>query len=170
MWVEAGMSTIYLEEGLRKRMEIWGSPDNRNADKKDVWECAPPKIVPCGSPMPSALPWPPKEGRSSGRAIAQAVSRRPGFDPKSGHVGFMVDKMELGQVFSEYFGFPCQFSFHRLLHTHHHLSSEAGTVGQTVVAVPNGLSLTPPQETKKSRVSHWAVLSILYRLLDGGEP
>jgi hypothetical protein len=26
-------------------------------------------------------------------------------------VGFVVDKVGLGQVFSEYFGFPCQFSF-----------------------------------------------------------
>jgi hypothetical protein len=31
-------------------------------------------------------------------------------------VGFVVDKMALGQVFSEYFEFPCQFSFH-LLHS-----------------------------------------------------
>jgi hypothetical protein len=52
----------------------------------------------------------------------------------------------LGQVFSEYFGFPCQFSFHRLLHTHH-LSSEASTI--VVSDVPSGLSLTPPQENKK---------------------
>jgi hypothetical protein len=28
----------------------------------------------------------------------------------------MVDKVALGQVFSEYFGFPCQSSFHQLLH------------------------------------------------------
>jgi hypothetical protein len=41
---------------------------------------------------------------------------RPGFHLKSGHVGF-IDKMALRQVFSEYFGFPCQFSFHQLLHT-----------------------------------------------------
>jgi hypothetical protein len=27
-------------------------------------------------------------------------------------MGFVVDKVALGQVFSEYFGFPCQFSFH----------------------------------------------------------
>jgi hypothetical protein len=27
----------------------------------------------------------------------------------------MVDKVALGQVFSEYLGFPCQFSFHQLL-------------------------------------------------------
>jgi hypothetical protein len=63
-----------------------------------------------------------------------------------GHVGFLVDKVALGQVFSEYFDFPCQFSFHRLLHTHH-LSSGAGTIGQTMAGVSSGLSLTPPQET-----------------------
>jgi hypothetical protein len=28
-------------------------------------------------------------------------------------VGQVVNKVALGQVFSEYFGFPCQFSFHR---------------------------------------------------------
>jgi hypothetical protein len=48
----------------------------------------------------------------------------------SRHVGFMVDKVALGQVFSEYFGFPCQSSFHQFLHNHHHLSSGAGTIGQ----------------------------------------
>jgi hypothetical protein len=52
-----------------------------------------------------------------GRAIAQAViavfpPRRSGFEPKPGNVGFVVEKVVLGQVFSEYFGFPCQFSFH----------------------------------------------------------
>jgi hypothetical protein len=34
-------------------------------------------------------------------------------------VGFVVDKVTLGQVFSEYFGFPCQFAFHQLLHIHY---------------------------------------------------
>jgi hypothetical protein len=38
----------------------------------------------------------------------------------SDHVEFLVDSVALGQVFSEYIGFPCQFSFHRLLHIHHH--------------------------------------------------
>jgi hypothetical protein len=28
-------------------------------------------------------------------------------------VGFLVEKVALGQVFSEYFGFPCQSSFHQ---------------------------------------------------------
>jgi hypothetical protein len=63
-----------------------------------------------------------------------------------------VVKVALRQVFSEYFGFSCQFSFHRLLHTHH-LSSGAGTIGQLVADAPSGLSLTPPQETKKKTTS-----------------
>jgi 1,2-phenylacetyl-CoA epoxidase PaaB subunit len=44
-----------------------------------------------------------------GRAIAQAVSRRPGFVPGSVHMGFVMDKVKLGQVFYEFFGFPCQY-------------------------------------------------------------
>jgi hypothetical protein len=53
-----------------------------------------------------------------------------------------------GKIFSEYFGIPCQFSLHRLLHTHHHhLSSGAGTIGQLVADVPSALSFTPLQET-----------------------
>jgi hypothetical protein len=50
---------------------------------------------------------------------------------------------------SEQYGLPCQFSFHRLLHNHHHLLSGSGTMGQIVPDVPSGLSLTPPQEIKK---------------------
>jgi hypothetical protein len=70
-----------------------------------------------------------------GRAIAQAVSRWlptavVRVRARAGHVGFVVDKVALGQVFSEYFGFPCQSSFHQFLHNHHHLSSVAGTIGQ----------------------------------------
>jgi hypothetical protein len=67
-------------------------------------------------------------------------------------MGFVVGKVALGQIFFEYFGFPCQFLFHRLLHAHH-LSSGAGTIGQLVADVPSGLSLTPLQETKKEATS-----------------
>jgi hypothetical protein len=36
-----------------------------------------------------------------GRAIAQKVSRRlPGINSRSGHVGFVVNKVAFGQVFS----------------------------------------------------------------------
>lgn len=38
--------------------------------------------------------------------------RRPGFD----HMRFVMEKIEIG--FSEYLGFLCQFSFHKLLHAH----------------------------------------------------
>jgi hypothetical protein len=62
----------------------------------------------------------------------------------------VVDKMELGQVFSEYFGFPCQSSFHQLLHNHPHLSSGAVQRSE-VAAVPGDVSPTPLK--KKSRNS-----------------
>jgi hypothetical protein len=42
----------------------------------------------------------------------------------------VVDKVALGQVFSEYFGFPCQSSFHQLLQNHLHLSSGVCAIGQ----------------------------------------
>jgi hypothetical protein len=50
--------------------------------------------------------------------MAQAVSCRPptaeaGFDPGSVHVGFVVDKLAVGQVFPDYFGLPLSISFHR---------------------------------------------------------
>jgi hypothetical protein len=62
-------------------------------------------------------------------------------------MGFVVDKVSLGWVSSEYFGFPCKFSFHQMLHTH--LSSWAGTIDELLADVPSELSLTPPHETKK---------------------
>jgi hypothetical protein len=51
----------------------------------------------------------------------------------------------LGQVSSEYFGFLCQ-SFHKLLHTYHHPSSETFTIAQIVTDVLSGLSLTQHQQ------------------------
>jgi hypothetical protein len=77
--------------------------------------------------------------------LRRLVAGGPGSSPNQ-VVGFVVDKVALGKVFFEYFGVSCQFSFHRLLHTHH-LSFGAGTRGQLVAEVPSGLSLTPPQET-----------------------
>jgi hypothetical protein len=38
------------------------------------------------------------------------------FDPRSGHVGTVVNKVTWGRSFSEYFVFPYQLSFRRLLH------------------------------------------------------
>jgi hypothetical protein len=61
-------------------------------------------------------------------------------------VGFVVDKAALGQVFSEFFGFLCHFSFHENTPCS---SSEAGTLSQLVADVPSGLSVTPPQEIKE---------------------
>jgi hypothetical protein len=51
-----------------------------------------------------------------GPSIAQMDSRilhtaEARLDSRSSHTGFVVDKVTLGQVFSDYFGFPFQFSF-----------------------------------------------------------
>jgi hypothetical protein len=91
---------------------------------------------------------------SLGLATAQAVScplppRRSGFQTKLCHLWFVVEKVALGPIFFEYLGFLCQFSFHRLFNIHH-LSSGGGKIGQLVADVPSGLSLTPPQGTKKT--------------------
>jgi hypothetical protein len=88
----------------------------------------------------------------SRNSVRMSWYRRPGFEPRSGRVGFVVGRVALGQVFSKYFGFPCQFLFRRLLHTHH-LSSGTGTIGQLVADVPSGRSLTPPHETKLNIVT-----------------
>jgi hypothetical protein len=64
------------------------------------------------------------------RSVPSLPPRPPGFEPRLGHVGFVADKVTLGQVFSEYFGFLCQSLFHQLLHNHPHLSSGSGTIGQ----------------------------------------
>jgi hypothetical protein len=47
------------------------------------------------------------------RLAAGLPTRRPEFDPGSVHVGFVVDKVALGQGFLEYFGLPLPISFRR---------------------------------------------------------
>jgi hypothetical protein len=42
-------------------------------------------------------------------------------------VGLVVDKVALGQDFSEYFGFPCQSSFNQFFHNHPGLVQEASS-------------------------------------------
>jgi hypothetical protein len=53
-------------------------------------------------------------------------------------MGFVVDKVALGHVFSKYFGFPCQFSFSQMLHR----------AGKFVADVPSGLCLNPRNKKK----------------------
>jgi hypothetical protein len=63
-----------------------------------------------------------------------------------------MDKVALGAGFLKYFGFPYQFSFHQLLHTHHLLSSGAGTIGQIVAQVPNDSVSPHPKKVKKNSI------------------
>jgi hypothetical protein len=60
-----------------------------------------------------------------------------------------MDKAALGQVFSDYFCFHCQSSFHQFLHYHNNPG-----LAQLVAEVPSGHNWTPPPTLpfKKSKV------------------
>jgi hypothetical protein len=96
---------------------------------------------------------------ATGRAIAQAVSRRPG----SGHMGFVVGKAALGQLFSEYFGLSCQ-AFHRLLHTHHSSSTGTGTMGHLVASVIEGCVPLPKTHTHTQRCATSSMIYLAIRV------
>jgi hypothetical protein len=72
------------------------------------------------NPHCQAVPW-------LRRLAAGLPPRRPGFDPGSVHVGFVVDKVALGQVFPRVLRFsPVNFIpvlHHR--HPHHRVAQEA---------------------------------------------
>lgn len=83
--------------------------------------------------------------------ITQAVSHRlpqllPRFHPRSGHVGFAVEKVALGQVFLSISVSPANF-YSRLLHAHP--SSGAFAIRPTAADIPSGLILTSPRVLKK---------------------
>jgi hypothetical protein len=82
----------------------------------------------------------------NGRAIAQAVSRR--LHTVAARVLAQVSLRGIcGGQSGTGAGFLRILRFLQLFHTHH-VSSGANTIGQLVVAVPSGLSLTPPQGSK----------------------
>jgi hypothetical protein len=94
-----------------------------------------------------------------GRAIAQAVSRwlptaAARVRSRVWSSGICGGQSGGGAVFSEYFAFPCQSLFHKILH---HLGQ--ATIGQSVADVPSGSSWTPPPIKRKitrieSRAGH----------------
>jgi hypothetical protein len=88
-----------------------------------------------------------------GRAIAEAVSRclptaAARVRARVWQVGFVVDKMASGQVFSEYFDFPCQPYFIPPTSSSPQ-SPGTGTIGQVLAAVPRGPSMDSISQLKK---------------------
>jgi hypothetical protein len=68
----------------------------------------------------------------------------PGFKPRLGHVGFVVDKAAMGPVYVQVLWFPLP----SIPPTARHSSSRAGTISQMMADLLSELNLTPPQETK----------------------
>jgi hypothetical protein len=52
----------------------------------------------------------------SSSGSSPSFHRKAGFDPRSGHVGSVVNELKLGWNFSGYFDFFCHFSLYQLLH------------------------------------------------------
>jgi hypothetical protein len=96
-----------------------------------------------------------------GRAIAQAVSRWLPTATARVRCQVMWDLWwtKWGQVFSEYFGFPCQSSFHQLLHNH--LSSGAGTIGQQWLTYQVDSVLPHPEKLKKKQLPPRRLLALI---------
>jgi hypothetical protein len=66
-----------------------------------------------------------------------------GLETGPRHVGFVVGQSGAGQVFSEFFGFPCnRHSLHQLLHNHPHVSSGENVQQAKYVAAVLGLIRT----------------------------
>jgi hypothetical protein len=89
-------------------------------------------------------------GLLTNRVTAGAVSRRlphlrPRFKPRSGHVGFVMDKEELQRVFCEFLCLPYHPSpiTHHHHHHHHHPWRAQCTKQQSTYRTA---CLTPPQE------------------------
>jgi hypothetical protein len=91
-----------------------------------------------------------------GRAIAEAVSRwlpiaEARVRARVCQVGFVLDKMALGQVFSEYFGFPCQPHFIPPTSPSSQ-SPRTGTRGQYMAAVPRGPSMDSTSHNSNKKI------------------
>jgi hypothetical protein len=125
-------------QGARSRLQgVWGIQWTTLLSKTE-WQCSQHAVWRCHDEASSVHqtpvvlfwcdPWEFWELNSSKyqwfRLLVAGLSpRRPGFAPVSIHVGFVVDKVALGQVFSEFFGFPLSISFHRGYPNSYHLGN-----------------------------------------------
>jgi hypothetical protein len=76
-------------------------------------------------------------------------SRKPGFAPRSVNMRFVMNKVALGQFFSEFFGFPRQY--HSTVDHHTHISSGRWTTGPLEDAVQRHSLTTPTWTTTRPR-------------------
>jgi hypothetical protein len=103
------------------------------------------------------------------RLVTGFPRRRPEFEHKSGHVGFVMGNVAVGHVYSEYFDFPYQFSS---LSTAPHLSSIVrGWYNRPVSGLRNKWTQSHPTPNKLKKIDavsfqlyHTASDSILYLL------
>jgi hypothetical protein len=84
------------------------------------------------------------------------------FRTRVWQVGFVVDKVALGQDFSKYFGFSCQSSFHQILHHHHNHPGQVQLAIQWPTCRVDSVPRPTMRIKKKSyEAPHYAVFSNL---------
>jgi hypothetical protein len=71
---------------------------------------------------------------------------------------FVMDKSGAGQVFSENFGFPCQPTFHLLLHNHLHYHPR---LAQWARNGRSANSLTNKINSKKNKLSNIPAIKVV---------
>jgi hypothetical protein len=74
-----------------------------------------------------------------------------------------MDKVALGQIFSQYFGFPCQFSFHQLLYIHSSSYHRRYTISILTVSLNNKLK-TPGRKVMIHKTNNPADYFLCFRI------
>ena len=81
------------------------------------------------------------------------VSRRPGFDPRSVHLRFMVDKVTPGHVFLRTLrGFSCQNSTLLRTHLHLHVAPTRRTNGRSLASFHKAMVFRESGNIEEKRV------------------
>jgi hypothetical protein len=70
---------------------------------------------------------------------------------------FVMDKSALGQVFSENFGFPCQSTFHLLLHNHLHYHPRLAQLARSGCSA-NSFTIQNLKNKIKKNTTRWKVV------------
>jgi hypothetical protein len=68
------------------------------------------------------------------------------------------------QIFSEYCGFPCRSSFHRLFHARNYPSSASSTVGQIMTVIPSDTKMKVPSQDHGRPSMPFGPLDCVWRL------
>jgi hypothetical protein len=121
------------------RCEVFTAVTMKNGVFWDVTSCSVPRLLVVASVVPS-LPILVTLMKEALSPKSRFLQEPYGVTPQK--ISFF--KLSLVYISSQYFGFPCQFSFHQMFYTH--LPFRNTKISQSVFDVLSGLSLPTPME------------------------